>query len=89
LDWLTILALGLGVVALAFALIAYVSASASEKLCAETAVKFYRFENEARPALIELKAAVKRLEWLEGEVNYLKQRERKRRDAVEPQAPET
>jgi F0F1-type ATP synthase membrane subunit b/b' len=96
LDWLAVLALTLGAVALALALVAYIYVVALKRVLAETAVKLERFENEAESALNTLKEAVSetagKLESLESEVNSLKQRRRRRRaTAVSPetQSPQT
>jgi phage shock protein A len=86
LDWLVVLALALGVVALALVLVVYTRVTALKEVLAETAGKLERFENEAESTLNTLKEAVsetaRKLESLESEVNSLKQRKHRRRATV-------
>ncbi len=96
-DWLAILALALGAVALTLALVVYIRVIALKEVLAETARKLERFESETESTLNTLIETVsettRKLESLENEVNSLKQRRRRRRATAEspetqqPQAP--
>jgi uncharacterized protein YoxC len=93
LDWLAILALAVGAVALALALVVYIRVTTLKEALAETARKLERFENEAESTLNKLIEAIsettRRLESLESEVSSLKQRGRRRRVASpETQSPQ-
>jgi predicted nucleic acid-binding protein len=96
LDWLAVIALALGAVALALALVVYIRVIALKEVLAETTRKLERFENEAESTLNTLIETVsettRRLESLESEVSSLKQRRLRRRatsESPETQSPQT
>jgi biopolymer transport protein ExbB/TolQ len=92
LDWLAVLALAFGVVALALALVVYVRATALKEMLFETHRKLERFERDVESTLNTLKEAVsettRKVELLENEVNSLRRR-RSRKSGVTTVSPET